>query len=82
MYSNPIPEHSTIKGIEFGTIHSDKQRWLERPFKMEEVLAAVNNLLEDKEPSPESFLIRFLKVCWDIVGRDAFAALEAFLSKD
>lgn len=42
---------------------------------------ALNSMDDDKAPGPDSFP-RFLKVCWDVVGKEAMVALEAFQERD
>lgn len=37
---------------------------------------------DDKAPSPNGFPTKFLKVCWEVVGKDVIAVFTNFHSKD
>lgn len=68
-------------GVEFDRISDDQCRWLERPFSLEEVKSAMNSMEDDKALGPDGFLIKFLKVCWEVVGDDVMEVLSDFHSK-
>lgn len=82
LYMEPFPKRPEIEGVDFDFISEDQRRWLERPFSKEEVKLALNSMKDDKAPGPNGFLIKFLKVCWDVVDNEAMATLEAFHTKD
>lgn len=80
--SKPFPDRLDFEGIEFDGISMDQQRWFVRPFLVEEVMAALKSLEVDNALSPNGFLIKFLKKCWDVLESDAMVAIEAFYSNN
>lgn len=82
LYYDPFPFRPEIKGVCFDCIEEDDQRWLERPFLEEKVLCALNLMEDEKASSPDGFPIKCLKVCWDVVGKEALDILVAFHDND
>lgn len=82
LYSEPFLDHTEIKAVDFDCILEEHREWLERPFMKEEVKMTLNSMEDDKASEPDGFPIKFLKVCWEVIGREAFAALEAFQAHD
>lgn len=82
LYRDPSPNRPMIERVEFEHIDEGHHCRLERPFMEEEVKEALLSLEEDKAPGPNGFPIKFLLVCWEVVGRDMMAVFEAFHSKD
>lgn len=81
LYSDPMPRRPVLEGVEFDQISDEMSRWLERPFTEEEVLSPLKSMEDDKASGPDGFLTKFLKVCWEVVGKDVVAILEEFHSK-
>lgn len=48
LYTEPFHYHPYLKGVEFDYISREKVDWPKRPFKEEEILAALKSLLNDK----------------------------------
>lgn len=56
--------------------------WLEEPFSKEEIDAVVENLPNDKAPSPDGFNNEFIKKCWHFIKDDFYALCLAFQDCD
>lgn len=82
LYRDPIPSRLVLEGVAFDGISMEQSVWLERPFSEEEVKLALNSMEEDKAPGLDGFFIMFLKVCWDVVGKEAMTIFDSFHSND
>lgn len=49
---------------------------------MEEVIFALNSMEDDKALGYDGFPTKFLKVCWEVVGKDVMAVLVDFHAKN
>lgn len=75
-----MSQRSVLNGVVFYALSEENQRWFKRPFLEEEVKTALNSLEDDKAPGPDEFPIKFLKVCWDVLGKDVMATFATFHS--
>ena len=67
-----------VEGLEFDQIDGSERGWLERRFKKEEILLALNELAGDKAPGLDGFSMVFFHYCWRVVERDVLAVFEEF----
>lgn len=81
-YTDLMPLRPMLVGAEFDVISNEHQGWVERPFLEDEVLFALNSMEDDKAPRPDGFPTKFLKICWDVMGKEVMVAFEAFHSCD
>lgn len=82
LYSEPFPHRPILKGVEWASLDDGTSRDLEKPFSNEEVLAAIDSMEDDKAPGPDGFPTKFLKSCWEVVGKDVMEVFAAFHFKD
>ena len=66
-----------MEGLEFDQIDGSERGWLERRFE-KEILLAVNELVGDKAPGPDSFSMAFFHHCWRVVESDVLAVFKEF----
>ena len=57
-------------------IIDEDNRFLNKPFTLQEVKTALFNINPDKSPSPDGFQTFFFQQCWDILGVDLWKDLE------
>lgn len=82
LHKDPIPCRPVLEGVDFERIDEEQRSQLERPFADDKVKAALSSLKDDKAPSPNGFPSKFLKVCWDVVGKEVMAVFEALHTRD
>lgn len=82
LYNDPFPIRPKLEGVDFERISEDQNRWMERPFTMEEILGALKSMEEDKAPGPDGFPTKFLIACWEVVGKDVLDVFFEFYYKD
>lgn len=77
-----MPLRPILEGVVWDTLCSKQRSKLERPFSVDNVIIAIDNMEEDKAPDPDGFPSKFLKTCWDVVGGEVMEVSDAFQSND
>lgn len=76
LYSEPFKHCPTLEGVEFDKISEEDQMWLER-MRWFMLLIAWRMIR-----CPNGFPPTFIKIYWDVVGKDVKVALQAFYVND
>ncbi|XP_026451780.1 uncharacterized protein LOC113352130 [Papaver somniferum] len=82
LFTAKDPVSPTFDNINFKSIDSTQQEWLERPFEEDEVLDAIKKCGANKAPGPYGYILDFFKACWGFLKVDVMAAVNEFYCKE
>lgn len=60
------------------TLKSQEAKWLERPFKEEEIWKVINSMASDKALGPYGFYVAFFQTCWDVIKTEVTGEFHEF----
>ncbi|XP_026420503.1 uncharacterized protein LOC113316559 [Papaver somniferum] len=61
--------------MNFRTVDTTQQCWVERPFEEDEVVNAIKICGANKDPGPDGYNLEFYKACWSILRRMSWLLL-------
>ena len=78
LYTESDTWRPSMDGLEFARIEEDAQLELERDFSKEEVVKVLQEMEDDKTPSPNGFIMAFFQKCWSVVEKDVMTFFYYF----